>query len=80
MAYLRRTVAAPDAAGGDYHERIRLIADVCHNLPGYLRGGTAASPGQGLQYAWDHANETQRAWLHETLAQHDINIADLVAT
>jgi len=80
MAYSRKIVAAPDATGGDYHERIRLIADVCENLPGYLRTGTAASPVQGLQSAWDNADEIQRAWLRNTLTQHGIDIAGLIAT
>jgi|SoimicmetaTmtLPB_FD_contig_51_5142475_length_690_multi_1_in_0_out_0_1 hypothetical protein len=80
MAYSRKTVAAPEATGGDYHERIRMIADVCENLPGYLRTGTAASSAQGLQSAWDNADETQRAWLRDTLTQHGIDIAGLVAT
>ncbi len=80
MAHLRGDVAAPGAAGGDYHERIRLIADVCENLPGYLRASTAASPAEGLQSAWDNASETQRAWLRDTLTQHGIDIAELVAT
>lgn len=31
MSYLRRTVGA--GASDDYHERIRLLADVCENLP-----------------------------------------------
>src|SRR5215831_1295789 len=36
MAHLRRDLSAGDGEGnasGDYHERIRLIADVCENLP-----------------------------------------------
>jgi hypothetical protein len=77
MAHLRGDVGA---AGGDYHERIRLIADACENLPGYLRASTAASPAEGLQSAWDNASETQRAWLRDTLTQHGTDIAELVAT
>jgi hypothetical protein len=80
MAYSRQTMAAPEATDGDYHERIRMIADVCENLPGYLRTGTAASSARGLQSAWDNADETQRAWLRDTLTQHGIDIAGLVAT
>jgi hypothetical protein len=80
MAYSRKTVAVPDATDSDYHERIRLIADVCENLPGYLRTGTVASSVQGLQSAWDNADEIQREWLRDTLTQHGIDIAALVAT
>lgn len=80
MAYSRKTVAAADATDGDYHERIRLIADVCENLPGYLRTDTTASSVQGLQSAWDNADENQRAWLRDTLAQHGIDIVGLIAT
>jgi hypothetical protein len=76
MAYLRREVAArEDEPPLDYHERIRLIADVCENLPGYLRADT---PVQGLTYAWTQANQMQQAWIRETLAQHGIAITDLV--
>ena len=76
MAYLRRAVAArEDELPLDYHERIRLIADACENLPGSLRADT---PVQGLKYAWKQANEMQRAWLRETLAQHGIAITDLL--
>lgn len=81
MAYLRKNVGAGDDDGdapGDYHERIRLIADACENLPGYLRAGTRGTPAQGLQYAWDQASQTQRRWLGATLAQHGIVITDIV--
>ena len=77
MAYLRRDLGAGDDEG-DYHERIRLIADVCENLPGHLRAGTRGTPVEGLQYAWDKASETQRRWLRATLAQHHIVISDII--
>jgi len=50
MAYLRKNVGAGDDDGdapGDYHERIRLIADVCENLPRYLRLAFAERPRRG---------------------------------
>ena len=76
MAYLRREVTAREhESPSDYHERIRLIADACENLPGYLRVDT---PVQGLKYAWTRASEVQQAWIRETLAQHGIAITDLV--
>jgi adenylate cyclase len=76
MAYLRREVAArEDELPLDYHERIRLIADACENLPGYLRADT---PVQGLKHAWKQANDMQQAWLRETLLQHGVAITDLV--
>jgi hypothetical protein len=81
MAYLRRDLGAGDEEGdapGDYHERIRLIADVCENLPGHVRAGTRGTPVEGLQYAWDKASETQRRWLRATLAQHRIVISDII--
>jgi hypothetical protein len=81
MAYLRRDLGAGDDEGdapGDYHERIRLIADVCENLPGYLRAGSRGTPAEGLQYVLDKANETQRRWLHATLAQHRIVVSDII--
>lgn len=81
MAYLRRDLSASDDEGeapGDYPERIRLIADVCHNLPGYLRAETPGTPLEGLQYAWDNASETQRRWLRETLARHRILLSGII--
>lgn len=81
MAYLRRDLGAGDGEGGasgDYHERIRLIADVCENLPGYLRAGSPGTPVEGLQYVWDTADETQRRWLRATLARHRIVMSDII--
>jgi hypothetical protein len=76
MAYLPGEAAArANELPLDYHERIRLIADACENLPGYLR---ANAPVQGLTYAWKQADQMQQEWLRETLAQHGIAIADLV--
>jgi hypothetical protein len=81
MAHLRQDLAADDdqdEPSGDYHERIRLIADVCHNLPGYLRTSSPGTSVEGLQYAWDTATATQRRWLRDTLADHGRVITDLV--
>jgi hypothetical protein len=80
MACRRRDLGAGDGedSSGDYHERIRLIADACENLPGYLRAGIRGTPVEGLQYAWDNASETQRRWLRATLAQHRIVIGDII--
>lgn len=82
MAYRRKVLGTgvdDDDAAGDYHERIRLIADVCENLPGYLMLDARATPVEGLQYAWDKANETQRRWLRATLTQyHHIEISDII--
>ena len=76
MAYLQREVTArEEEVPHGYNERIRLIADVCENLPGYLRANT---PVQGLKYAWQKGNEMQQAWLRDTLAQHGVAITDLV--
>jgi hypothetical protein len=76
MAYLQREVTArEDESPLDYRERIGLIADVCENLPGYLRADT---PVQGLKYAWTQPSEMQHAWIRETLAQHGIAITHLV--
>src|ERR1700680_3311864 len=73
MAYQRiEVVVREDELPLEYHERIRLMAYVCENLPGYLRANT---PGQGLRYAWHNANEMQQAWLRETLGPHGIAIA-----
>lgn len=81
MAYLRKDLGAGDGhPPGDYQERIRLIADVCENLPGYLRASTRGTPEEGLQYVWDKASDAQRQWLLETLSSHDVNLADIIST
>jgi len=81
MAYLRKDLSPSDAhPPSDYHQRIRLIADVCENLPGHLRASTRGTPEQGLQYAWDTANDIQRQWMQETLARQGVNMADIIAT
>lgn len=72
---LGETAAREDELPPDHHERIRLIADACENLPGYLRANT---PVQGLRYCWRQASHVQQEWLRETLARHDIAITDLV--
>lgn len=81
MAYLRKDVGAVggDDTPGDYHERIRLIADVCENLPGHLRARTCGTPFEGPQYAWDKADEPQRRRLRATLTQHRIVISEIIA-
>lgn len=78
MAYLRRCTT--DLAGDDYHESIRLVADACENLPGYMRVSSPGSPEQGLQYAWDKSDAVQRSWLRAALVQHGIELTDLVST
>jgi hypothetical protein len=61
MAYLRRDPADPTA---DYVERIRMIADVCHNLPalGRRRWRTDIPP---FLFMWLTASEPKRAWLRQ---------------
>jgi hypothetical protein len=81
MAYLHDDLAAGDGEGepsGAYHERIRMIADVCHNLPGYLRARSPGKPAEGLQRVWDTASETQRSWLWRALGHHARIIAHFV--
>src|SRR5215471_7059891 len=67
MAYLRREVGAGDDEGdepGDYHERIRLIADACREPPGVPQGwqsrnarrGAAIRLGQGQRDATEMAS------------------------
>jgi len=58
MAYLPGKAAArQDELPPDHHERIRLIADACENLPGFLRAG---APVRGLKYAWKQASQMQQ--------------------
>ncbi len=82
MAYLRKDMFAAEGDARvdqiDYQERIRLIADVCENLPGYLRASSRGTPLEGLQYVWDQASELQKAWLRRTLTLHGIVISDII--
>jgi hypothetical protein len=83
MAYLRKDMFASEGDGGgqiDYQERIRLIADVCENLPGYLRASSRGTSLEGLQYAWDNGDRFQRAWLQQTLALHGVTITEIIAS
>lgn len=50
VAYLRRDLGAGDDEGdapGDYHERIRLIADACENLPRLPQGRHSRNARRG---------------------------------
>jgi hypothetical protein len=82
MAYLRKNIFAANGDDEhhqiDYQECIRLIADVCHNLPGYLRASSRGTSLEGLQYVWDNANDFQRVWLRRTLTLHEVAITDII--
>ncbi len=82
LAYLRKDLSTADGGGEpgqiDYQERIRLIADACHNLPGYLRASSRGTPLEGLQFVWDKASPVQRAWLRRTLTLNGIAITDVI--
>ena len=80
MAYRReRLMEGTFSEADDYEEEIRLLADVCDTLvPGLRRDRPSYTPVDALQYTWDSRNEHQRQWLKETLAQHDIAVADFI--
>jgi hypothetical protein len=85
MAARGRNAAANEATGPDdnYYERIRVIADACHNLPILL--GTARrrvrrrKAVRQLEYLWKTASEEQLAWLHTRLDKANYDYASLDA-
>jgi hypothetical protein len=85
MAARGRNAIASSSTDTDdnYYERIRLIADACHNLPTLL--GTARRRARRrdavrrLQYLWKTASDEQLLWLHSRLDRINYDYAALDA-
>lgn len=77
-AYLRREIVqfGVGLGDGDYHEHIRVLADVCHNLPG--GPPTEAEARRRLGDLWSTATDAQRAWIRATITGHSIDMDQLL--
>ncbi|TDB81430.1 hypothetical protein E1264_32715 [Actinomadura sp. KC216] len=79
MASRRRTYG--DHPADDYHERIRSLADACHNLPGPLhirhKRERRRAADNTLEYLWKTASDTQVAWMRITLGKIGFNYRHL---
>ncbi|MEU8211740.1 hypothetical protein AB0B85_21370 [Micromonospora sp. NPDC049044] len=47
--------------------RIGEVADLCHNLPGYLAPERRGRAAEGLRYAWRISSGRRRSWLRSRL-------------
>jgi hypothetical protein len=67
----------------NYYERIRLIADACHNLPILLgtarRRARRRAAVRRLEYLWKSASDEQLVWLHTRLDRINYDYAELDA-
>ncbi|GAB4106840.1 hypothetical protein GCM10028790_58590 [Micromonospora taraxaci] len=74
MIEIRALASRPDSSKHpDGHlVEIRLIADVCHNLPGADRPRPTGEY-DGLVYTWQSANDFQRSWLRKHFARAAID-------
>ncbi|WP_211192926.1 hypothetical protein [Actinoplanes sp. TBRC 11911] len=74
MIEIRALASKPDRARHpDGHlAEIRLIADVCHNLPGADQPQPIGEY-DGLVYTWQTANDFQQSWLRKHFAQAGID-------
>jgi len=48
-------------------DRINELADLCHNLPGYLAHGRRHRAADGLRYVWRGSSGRKRTWLRSRL-------------
>ncbi|MEU6073910.1 hypothetical protein [Micromonospora sp. NPDC047074] len=78
MIEIRALASRPDfSKHPDGHlTEIRLIADVCHNLPGADKPRPAGEY-DGLVWTWQTANDFQRAWLRTHFAHAGIDTSFL---
>jgi hypothetical protein len=66
---IRSIAHKPEIAGDSAaaFERIRMIADACHNLPGAARPRRRGNGPDPLAWAWQTASPDQREWLVQVL-------------
>lgn len=76
------TQTQPSPSVDEAFEQIRLLADICHNLPPALRpsgaGGRKHRATAAMSYLWKTSNPAYRAWISETLADEGIRIEDVI--
>lgn len=75
IAYKPEVVGDPAAA----LERIRMIADACHNLPGAARVHRRGSHPDPFAWAWQTASSDKREWLAGAFQSLGLDTADLDA-
>lgn len=84
-AYLGRPTSSAgiDPEDADLLEWIRLLADVCHNLPHALGASTISSrrrpATKAMEYLLTTASPVQMRWIAATLAQEGISLEALRA-
>jgi len=78
MMEIRALAARPECSKhpNGHLAEIRLIADVCHNLPGGERPRPAGEYDP-LIWTWQTANEFQQTWLRSRLQQADFDLTFL---
>jgi hypothetical protein len=77
-----RTIAyRPEIAGDPAAalERIRVIADACHNLPGNARRHRQGSDPDPFAWAWQTVSPETREWLAEVFGSLGLDTAWLDA-
>ncbi|MET8264992.1 hypothetical protein ACWD8I_06665 [Micromonospora arida] len=57
----------PPEALAKRRDRINELADLCHNLPGYLAPGRRHRAAEGLRYVWQVSSGRKRNWLRSRL-------------
>ena len=75
-----RTIACKPGTAGDPTaalERIRMIADACHNLPGAARRRRRGPHPDPFAWAWQTASPDKREWLTEVFQSLGLDTAHL---
>jgi len=77
FAHIRTIAHEPELAGDSVAalERIRMIADACHNLPGSIGPTRRDSSPDPFAWAWQTASSDQREWLAQVLRSLDLDTA-----
>ncbi|MFV2113969.1 hypothetical protein ACFHW0_16740 [Micromonospora sp. LOL_025] len=60
-------------------DRINELADLCHNLPGYLASDQGHRAAAGLRYVWGLSSGRRRGWLRTRLDHLDYDYGWLEA-
>ena len=78
---IRTTAFRPEIAGDPAAalERIRMIADACHNLPGAARRRRRGSRRDPFVRTWQTASPEAREWLTEAFGAYGLDTAWLDA-
>lgn len=74
LAALRQDPKDPTA---DYIEEIRMIADICHDLPGSLDSRRWRTDIPPFLYIWLTASAEKRSWLRKQWTRMGYDFGDL---